>query len=299
MYSSLKSIIKHPKTVAITIVAILTFGLLFALQQSADETEASRSGNVAPVNFVSHKALYDIELSGIRSGSQIVNIQGQMLYELQNICDGWVTNHSFNILYEYADTPPLRIKSDFSTHERADGSVLNFTSQRKRNGDIFEALRGQALGNQKHKGEATFSQPEGLTYSLPPGTLFPIAHTQQVARQIANNQAFNTHVIFDGSDEDGPVQVSSFIGAVRDDFDRYKDKDAIDFALVDSPARNVRLAFFPYLDNQAKADYEMDLVFHENGIISDMLIDYQDFSVVQTLTAVEKIETSCDNGNRE
>lgn len=31
----------------------------------------------------------------------------------------------------------------------------------------------------------------------------------------------------------------------------------------------------------------MSLIFHDNGIISDMSVDYQDFSVTQKLTALE------------
>ena len=34
----------------------------------------------------------------------------------------------------------------------------------------------------------------------------------------------------------------------------------------------------------------MTLLFHDNGIISDMEIDYQDFSVSQTLVALEEIK---------
>ena len=37
------------------------------------------------------------------------------------------------------------------------------------------------------------------------------------------------------------------------------------------------------------------MIFHESGIISDMLVEYQDFSVTQKLIALEKIDAvSCD-----
>jgi len=42
--------------------------------------------------------------------------------------------------------------------------------------------------------------------------------------------------------------------------------------------------------NGTEADYEMDVIFHENGIISDMFIEYKDFSVTQKLVALEKIK---------
>jgi hypothetical protein len=56
------------------------------------------------------------------------------------------------------------------------------------------------------------------------------------------------------------------------------------------------MAVFPLEgEDTATSDYEMTLVFHENSVISDMLVDYDDFSVAQKLVALEKIEpVSCD-----
>jgi hypothetical protein len=43
----------------------------------------------------------------------------------------------------------------------------------------------------------------------------------------------------------------------------------------------------------------MSLVFHENGLISDMLIEYDDFSVTQKLVALEKVDAaSCSEKNK-
>ena len=49
------------------------------------------------------------------------------------------------------------------------------------------------------------------------------------------------------------------------------------------------MAVFPVKDREEESDYEMSMNFHENGIISDMLIEYDDFSVKQKLVALEKI----------
>jgi len=53
------------------------------------------------------------------------------------------------------------------------------------------------------------------------------------------------------------------------------------------------MAFFPLAMDSADSEYEMDIIFHENGIISNMLVEYKDFSVSQKLIALEKIK---DNG---
>ena len=74
-----------------------------------------------------HKALYDINLVATRSGSQVVNISGKMFYEWAPTCDAWITDHRFSLFYEYADSPAMRVTSDFSTFETFDGTGFNLS----------------------------------------------------------------------------------------------------------------------------------------------------------------------------
>lgn len=249
------------------------------------------------MGFRPHKALYDIKLAGTRSGSQILNISGQMFYEWQPSCDAWISNHRFNLLYEYADSAPMRITSNFSTYEPFDGKSLSFTSQRKRDGELFEEIRGNAEITEGEDGEAVYTIPADLDFDLPKGTLFPIAHSLAVAEKIREGKKFYNAKIFDGSDEDGPVAVNAFIGKEVTPEQLKEDNPAMDKELLSSPAHNIRLAFFPLQDEEATSDYEMTLVFHDNSLISDMLIEYDDFSVSQKLIAVEPMEDGCSNTN--
>lgn len=265
--------------------------------QISDDTESVSNANDPAIQagFVPHKALYEIKLAGKKSGSQIVSIGGQMFYEWTSNCDAWNSNHRFNLLYEYADTPPMKITSDFSTYETFDGKTFNFASQRKRNGELFEELRGLALNNDEEK-RATFSLPEGLEYELKPNTLFPMRHTLDVLNTIKSGKKFFKATIFDGSDQDGPVEVNAFVGKKQDPAEMFKEAKNIDMSLVSNDAWTVQLAFFPLGSEEALADYEMTLVFHENGVISDMLVDYGDFTVSQRLTALDKVEdAACMN----
>ncbi|MCB1782709.1 MAG: cell envelope integrity EipB family protein [Alphaproteobacteria bacterium] len=242
-----------------------------------------------------HRALYDIQLSKNKNGSQIVNISGQMMYEWKPSCDAWVSNHRFNMVYEYADGPAMQISSDFVTYESFDGKTINFTSQRKRDGQLFEELRGSAeMSEGGPASEAVFNLPKGLTFDLPKGTLFPMGHTLSVLENIKKGKKFYSATIFDGGDEDGPVEVNSFIGKPIDPASVIKTDKDIDKSLLDSKAWEVRLAFFPLKNSESTADYEISLVFQENGVVSDMKIDYADFSVNQKLVALEPLEGGCN-----
>ncbi len=244
--------------------------------------------------FAPHKALYKIALVSTRSGSQVINISGQMLYDWKPVCDAWISNHRFNLFYEYADSPPMRVASDFSTFETFDGKSMNFTSQRKRDGRLFEELRGSAHRKEDGSGEAVYTRPKDLVFDLPENTFFPMEHTLEVLSKIKEDKKFFNAVIFDGSDEDGPVEINSFIGNKVNAMASLQASSDLDATLVNTPAWRVRLAFFPLDDSSETSDYEMALTFHENGVISDMIIEYDDFTISQKLVALEALEDSCD-----
>jgi hypothetical protein len=242
--------------------------------------------------FVPHKALYEIKLSGKKSGSQILNIHGHMLYDWNSSCEAWNSTHKFTLTYEYADSLPLKVSSDYSLYEMFDGTSLEYYSQRKSEGEVTEELRGSAHMN-PNGGKAENRMPEGLSFDLPSGTLFPMHHSLEVFKQMRAGKKFFNAVIFDGSDQEGPIAVNAFMGAQQMPPQNLKNIDSIDQSLISAPAHFVRLAFFPLKSEASQADYEMSMLLHDNGVISDMEIDYEDFSVTQRLTALEKIDGNC------
>jgi hypothetical protein len=192
-------------------------------------------------------------------------------------------------MYEYSDSAPLRITSNFSTYENYDGKSFDYTSRRMRNGDLYEELRGQGTMDDENKGEAVYSMPDGLVFNLQENTMFPMAHTVELLRLIGQDRRFFSAVVFDGSDDEGPVEINTFIGEPVNVMGQIEMGPAIDPSLINVPAHKVRMAFFPVLEPDADAEYEMDMFFHENGVISDMHVEYREFSVRQSLKALEKL----------
>lgn len=264
-----------------SLAALVLF--MFAPDAFANLDRASEAG------FQPHKALYDIKLSSKKSGAKVSNITGKMLYEWQPSCDAWISNHRFDMVYEYAELPSVRIKSDYSTYESFDGKTLNFSSQRKRGDVLLEELRGSASSQ-----SADFTIPDGLNFEFSDNTLFPMAHTLSVLDKIKSGQKFYNATIFDGSDTDGAFDINSFIGEKTTYTPPEKYAQNIDTNLTEKQGWKIRLAFFPLNDNETISDYEMSIIFHENGVISDMTIEYSDFSVSQKLMAVEKLGNICE-----
>ncbi len=269
------------------LLAFTFAGQANALGLLKDEVEEEKSAREA---LSPHKALYEIKLVATRSGAQIVNISGQMFYEWKPTCEAWVTDHRFSLLYEYADSPGMRVSSDFATYETFDGESFNFSTRRKRNNSLYEELRGQANLADKG-GEAVFTIPEALNFELNKGAFFPMSHTLEMIKEAKSNKKFFQATVFDGSDGEGPVEINTFIGKKANALQLIEGNEKIDMSLINTPAWNIRMAVFPKHDTGAESDYEMSMVFHENGIISDMLVEYDDFTVEQRLVALEKLDS--------
>ena len=272
-----------------TLLLILALSAMSSAINTAVASQIARPG--VGLGFVPHKALYEIELENARSGSQIVNVEGHMYYEWSYDCEAWNSKHRFNVLYEYADSPAIRLTSDFSNFEAYDASTLDYSAIRRQNGVEYEKIIGHAKTDAGQTGRADFNNPEGLHYDLPVGTLYPMKHTLNVVEAIQDNQKFYNAVVFDGSDDEGPVEINAFIGnAIDVPYPENKSALALDKELLSAKANKVQLAFFPYQDKQEKADYEMDLILHHNSIISTMNVHYDDFTVRQKLIALEPID---------
>lgn len=283
----------------ITLFFCISFFLLLAFTPEGRAAPASGKPALAVAKgiktsvpkLIPHKALYEIRLTATRSGSQVLNISGKMLFEWKQSCDGWISDHRFNLLYEYADAPAMQIASNFSTFERQNGRTLDFSSRRTRDGALYQELRGRADMPPEGEGKAQYSVPSALHFDLPSGTLFPAGHTLAVLEALAAKKKFFNATVFDGSDEEGPVEINAFLGAPVNALALMTSPlgPKIDASLLNSRAWKVHMAFFPLRDSKSESDYEMDMIFHENGIISDMKIDYDDFSVAQTLVALETL----------
>lgn len=274
---------------------VFSFALsLIAMSAGPSYGQKALKNDIAP-----HKAIYKLRMISKNSSTQLSNISGEMFYEWSHDCSAWITDHRFNLFYEYADSPSVTVTTDFSTYETFSGKTFEFNAQRKRNGELYEETRGTAqLGKKKKNpsGEAVYKNPEGLVYQLPKGTVFPMTHTIRLLEQAKAGKPFYSTTVFDGSDEDGPVLINAFIGKPINAMAQVSPSKNLEATLINTPAWKVRMAFFPLESQKETADYEIDMVLHENGVISDMTIDYFEFSIAQTLIAIEAIED--ENCNR-
>ncbi|MBI3441665.1 MAG: DUF1849 family protein [Proteobacteria bacterium] len=248
----------------------------------------------APVNIATHRALYDFDLAYADLGIGLNGVKGQMYFEQDDTCDAWTTDRRFTTQYQYADRTPDEDSSHYTSFESKDQKQFSFSSERHENGEMVELLRGSVEKNVSDgTARAVYSRPGNISYDLPKGYLLPTLHSIEVIRQARAGRKFFNAVLFDGTDADGPVEINVFIGkkVTAAEIQKIaKGNKTIDARLLTPDAWHIRMAVFPLKNREDMLSaYEMEMIMHDNGVVSDALVDYKTFRVEQKLTALERL----------
>ncbi len=242
-----------------------------------------------------HKAIYQLKMDSVSSGSGIVGIDGKMYFETDDACDAWTTDQRFTTEYQYPESRAVLNTNHYVSWESKDQKTFQFSSERQEDGEVVELLRGNAIRADDSSGKAEYTRPKAMTFSLPAGYFLPTAHTSEMIKKAKAGEKVFRAVMFDGTDADGPVEMTAVIGkkVTADEIKKIVDRAApgkIDPALLSTDAWHVRIALFPLKEDQEMTPaYEMDMTLHDNGIVSAAVVDYKEFRVSQTLEALEKL----------
>lgn len=240
-----------------------------------------------------HKALYTLRMISVKSGAGISDVSGQMYYEQNDACEAWTTEHRFSTEYQYPERRPIINANHYVAWEAKDASGFYFSSERQENGEMTEQLRGSITKNPDGTAKADYSRPGNLSYDLPQGYLLPTRHTLDIIRHARAGKTFFDAVVFDGTDADGPIRINTFIGKKITPAELAKLHGAgknIDPALLPLDAWHLRMAVFLLKEmNDMSPAYEMEMILHDNGVVSSALIDYKSFKIQQDLIALEPL----------
>jgi hypothetical protein len=231
-----------------------------------------------------------MKLSTSRAGSGIAEVNGRMVLETTDSCDGWEIKQRIKLTFLRTDGEEFETDSNFTSYESKDGLELRFSVRNIQNDEIDEELRGQAdLDGQGGKGRAAFSLPEQRAFELPAGTLFPTTHLVLIIRHARAGEKTVSYKVFDGARLDGAFQVNAVIGRpprpspgtppVRGDVGLMRNQQAW----------GVRFAFFAADDQGTQPEYELALDLLANGIARSMLLDYGEFAVDARLIQLQSI----------
>jgi hypothetical protein len=225
--------------------------------------------------FAPHTAHYAMKLLSARSASNIESVTGDMLVRWEGYCAGWTMSNRtvFNVGYSSGDT--VRVTMDATTWESRAGDRYTFLVRTRFNEKESERVEGTARLDGKARA-ADFVSPSKKRIVLPPGTVFPTRHTEQVLSVAGDAPQIVRATVFDGFTDGGAQFVNAIVGrkvpAKSDDRPAFPE-------LGTQPSWNVNLAFFPVDKQDAEPESEISVNIFANGIAGRMDMDFGDFKV--------------------
>ncbi len=261
----------------------LLLGLLvFGLSGVVPIAEPAEAGQ-ARAGFAPHRALYSMSLGTSKSDSGITDVEGRMAFEWREDCDGWVVEQRYAIRYFSESNAVRDVDTTFTTWESKDGKRYRFFVTNKPGSGSPEKIEGFATHpGGTGTGMARFTLPEETDFDLPKAVLFPSAHTFAMIDLALSGGRFFVAPMFDGSEVEGPTSVSTAVGREK------TDPEAAD-ALLRGKQWPVRMAFFPGRSQSSEPSHEMSAIMHANGIASNLVLDYGEFTVKLQLKSLEAL----------
>lgn len=239
-----------------------------------------------------HKAVYTIDLKSARSSSGVVGVTGGTVYEFADACNGWIIENKSYMVFSYAEGPRIETSWAFSAWESKDAKAFRFTVRHSRNGKIIDDIEGRiSRAARGEGGVAQITRPEESEIPFPKGTQFPTEHMLTLLNAAKAGESVVRKVLFDGAGLDNPFDVNAVIGGVHQPHG-IDAKGGEDF--TKSPTWAVRLAFFPLPGQAAAPEYEMEVLYREDGVAEQILQDFGDFVLKADLHRIEKLpESGC------
>ena len=251
------------------------------------------------VRLASHRALYQMTLDRVHSGSNVTGVNGEMAIEWLRACDGWTFEHQSSMTVEFAAGETAQLSTTATSWEALDGLHYRFSMRNLTNGEESDRIEGTAvIGRPGGAGKADLTSPKARSFALPVGTLFPVAHTREVLRRALSDHAptLFAAVVFDGMGDDGPLAATTTIG-----------KQRLGDAAAGTPAAPlagqaqwpVSVAYYPVGSSSPLPKQEIGMSLYANGVADNLLIGFDDFVVRARLAKLEYVSApDCSGRSR-
>jgi hypothetical protein len=264
-----KALCAGPRTGKDQMPRFLSLALLLALALPA----AAQAGGLT-----GQDAYYSLTLAKVRT-HDVTGATGAMRFSVVDGCSGWGTTQHMTLLIRNADGSLNKTVTDYMTWESKDSKTLTFTLQeRDDDGKLTIDDAGTATHNGADgTGSIAYTTPKGRIINLPPGTLFPMAHTAALLAAGTAGKKFISVPLFDGTTDEGAqstfVAILGHNGPAQNQF-----PDLAKLASTD-----VDIAFYDRKNKDENPNFRSQMRYYEDGVATGILLDFGDFVMRGTL----------------
>jgi EipB-like len=232
-----------------------------------------------------HVASYRLALArSAEIGMPFTEVRGGLVIEWRLACDGWLSRQRLAFVGILGEGGELSHDVRFSSWEALDGSRMRYSYRSYGDNELQEDFRGEARLDPADGGIASFAEPNQREVRLPPHTIFPTVHIQQVLKDAGAGERFVTHQVFDGAGFDSLTQITSVIGQPQKVEPLAQDSNR------SGRAWRVSMAYYDLQGSSDTPKFEAAFLLGENGVLRDVVLDYGDFQLEATLENLELLD---------
>lgn len=250
-------------------------GALFALIASAPPAFAE---------LLAHRAVYDLEMS--RRGGDVQGGSGRIVYELRgDACEGFATSVRQATTLVGPDGVENTLDVSATTFETGEGDAFDFRAQTRANGNLVRNVEGRATRDGDRLSIALRAPREREIVAGPEPVMFPAQHLRAVVEAARAGSRILATPIFDGGDSGEELYDSlAVVGAeLTEPFDSPFPE------LTEGRRWRATISYFDRapVEGERTPVYVVSFALHENGVTSDMELDFGDFALRATMTSFE------------
>ncbi len=136
-------------------------------------------------------------------------------------------------------------------------------------------------------GIIAYTTPANTKLSMPPGTLFPMAHTEALLAAGAAGEKFISPILFDGTTADGAqatfVTILGHHGPMPNTW----------APLAAIPSSDVDIAFYERKNDDENPDFRNQMRYFDDGVADNMALDFGDFVMTAKLVHLSIPPSPC------
>jgi len=261
--------------------SILPF-LLFMTPTSADSLDLDLAG---------YRAVYEISFESSDTNSGIIGADGRYVFDIEDACVGYATNERFVVRLSRKESPIIQ-DYRLSAFEAADGAKYRFTRTIELNGKEGSKASGELVVDaEKNSAHVDYKIADDQSYE--DALLTPIAHLRALLKAAKSGEDRHAAMIFDG-DVDSPTfyAVTRILDAAGD-ANPEGDKDN---SLEGLAKWKVDTVYYPPETGEGEGStpqFLFEAILFENGVMTDLRLDYVDFALKATLSDLEVRPSGC------
>ncbi len=248
------------------------------------------------VQLQPHRIAYEISL-GPKSGGNLTSARGIMALEFSgNRCEGFVTNFRQATILGDSDGQNRNLDFRVNLWEEGAGKRFRFTVKNNVNGQTTRDADGEAQRVSDGSVSVAMKKPRGKKGDFDGNIIFPsVMMTQLVEAALKGERRFEAR-LFDGSEGGEKVfETVATIGARLEGERNNRLEPALRVASLENiPRWPVSVAYLESGQGDRMPVYTMKSVTFANGVVSDLLFDFPDFSLAAKAVRYEALpEEAC------